>query len=59
MKRVRSGMPAEDLGQRVGDGGDLGGVRVDVQGGPDRDVAEVVGPETAGTTTTRLSGAPL
>ena len=33
----------EDLGQGVGDGGDLGGFGVDVEGGADDDVAEVIG----------------
>ena len=33
----------EDLGQGVGDGGDLGGFGVDVERGPDDDVAEVIG----------------
>ena len=32
----------EDLGQGVGDGGDLGGFGVDVQSGADDDVAEVI-----------------
>ena len=36
--------PFEDLGQRVRDGGDLGGFGVDVEGGADDDVAEVIGP---------------
>ena len=33
----------EDLGQGVGDGGDLGGFGVDVEGRADDDVAEVIG----------------
>ena len=33
----------EDLGQGVGDGGDLGGFGVDVERRPDHDVAEVIG----------------
>ena len=33
----------EDLRQRIGDGGDLGVGRVDVERGPDDDVAEVIG----------------
>ena len=36
--------PFEDLRQRVGDRADLGGDRVDRDGDPDGDVAEVVGP---------------
>ena len=35
--------PFEDLGQGVGDGGDLSGFRVDVERRPDDDVAEVIG----------------
>ena len=33
----------EDLGQGIGDGGDLGGFGVDLERGPDDDVAEVIG----------------
>ena len=33
----------EDLGQGIGDGGDLGGFGIDVKGRPDDDVAEVIG----------------
>ena len=36
-------MPCEDLGQGVGDGGDLGGFGIDVERGADDDVAEVIG----------------
>ena len=34
----------EDRGQRIGDRGDLGVDRIDVERGPDDDVAEVIGP---------------
>ena len=33
----------EDLGQGIGDGGDLGGFGIDVERRPDDDVAEVIG----------------
>ena len=34
--------PADDLRERVGDGGDLSGSRVDMDCGPDRDIAQIV-----------------
>ena len=49
----------EDLRQRVGDVGDLGGDRVDVERRADDDVAEVVGPGDRRGDDARLSGAPL
>ena len=50
----------EDLGQGVGDGGDLGGFGVDVERGADDDVAEVIGAgDRRGDHGEAESGAPL
>ena len=46
--RTSSGMPGEDPRQRVGDGGDLGGFGVDLQGDAVDDDAEVEGPGDGG-----------
>ena len=50
---------AEDLRQRVRDGRHLGGGRVDLSAIRTTTLPRSYGPETAGVTTARLSGAPL
>ena len=59
-ERRSSGMPCEDRRQGVGDGVDLGGFGVDVEGGADDDGAEVEGAgDRRGDDRQAESGAPL
>ena len=61
-RSTRSSAPVgecpEDLRQGIGDRRHLCAERIHVDGGADGDAAKVVGPDTPGMTTRRLSGAP-
>ena len=43
IERMRNGIPSQNLGQRVGNRGDLGGFGIYLESRPDDDIAEVIG----------------